>query len=65
MLIKISKDSEFELQYKLLQQQYKYQNENILQANKSMESISAIRHDMKNKLLVIGQFIKMGIWITP
>lgn len=60
MLIKISKDSEFELQYKLLQQQYKYQNENILQANKSMESISAIRHDMKNKLLVIGQFIKNG-----
>lgn len=60
MLIKISKDSEFELQYKLLQQQYKYQNENILQANKSMENISAIRHDMKNKLLVIGQFIKNG-----
>ena len=60
MLIKISKDSEFELQYKLLQQQYKYQNENILQANKSMENISAIRHDMKNKLLVIGQYIKNG-----
>lgn len=60
MLIKISKDSEFELQYKLLQQQYKYQNENILQANKSMENISSIRHDMKNKLLVIGQYIKNG-----
>lgn len=60
MLIKISRDSKFELQYKLLQQQYKYQNENILQANKSMENISAIRHDMKNKLLVIGQCIKNG-----
>lgn len=60
MLIKISRDSEFELQYKLLQQQYKHQNENILQANKSIENISAIRHDMKNKLLVIGQFIKNG-----
>lgn len=60
MLIKISKDSEFKLQYMLLQQQYKYQNENILQADKSMKNISALRHDMKNKLLCIGELIKSG-----
>lgn len=60
MLIKISKDSEFKLQYMLLQQQYKYQNENIMQANKSMKNIAALRHDMKNKLLCIGELIKSG-----
>lgn len=60
MLIKISKDSEFKLQYMLLQQQYKYQNENIMQADKSMKNISALRHDMKNKLLCIGELIKNG-----
>ena len=60
MLVKISKDREMELRYSLLEQQYQYQKENILQSGQSLKEMSTLRHDMKNKLLLIGQLITNG-----
>ena len=60
MLGKISKDREIELRYSLLEQQYRYQKENILQSGKSLKEMSTLRHDMKNKLLLIGQLVTNG-----
>ena len=60
MIVRISRDSEINLNYTMLKNRYNEQLRNIEQMKQNNERISVLRHDMKNKLSCMGELIESG-----
>ncbi len=60
MLIRISKANKLKTEYLLAKQHEKLYEESTLSTNMQIEKISAIKHDMKNKLMSLKNLINQG-----
>ncbi|MGN0593877.1 MAG: GHKL domain-containing protein [Hominimerdicola sp.] len=58
LMLKAAYSNRVESQNYIMKKQQEQYRERIIEANKSLEEIAVIRHDMKNKILCIGELLK-------
>lgn len=57
LMLKAAYSNRVESQNYIMKKQQEQYRERIIEANKSLEEIAVIRHDMKNKILCIGELL--------
>ena len=57
LMVRAARNNEIDMENLMMKREQELYREKIAEANKSIEEIAVIRHDMKNKILCIGELI--------
>lgn len=57
LMVRAARNKEIDMENLMMKKEQEYYKEKIAEANKGIEEIAVIRHDIKNKILCIGELI--------